>query len=65
MYTASKSKSVKFRLSEDDLNYINWLSLQYNCSLSEVLRKLVRHYRSSSEDLYGNTITDKFDSLCE
>lgn len=58
MYVGNKTRSVALRLSEKDLNYLNWLALQYKCSLSEVLRKLILHYRSSSEENHGYTITD-------
>lgn len=62
MYLGDKSKRVVFRIGNKDLDYLNWLSLQYECSMSEVLRKIIRHYRVSSEVLKdGNTAAGKFD----
>lgn len=54
MYFKDKTEIYKIRLTKEQSNYVENLSKVFNCSKSEVIRKMVESYRFG-----GKVIEDK------
>lgn len=51
MYDKNLSEDLRLRLSKKDMDFLRYLSFQYNISVSECIRTIISSYRRTYDSL--------------